>query len=178
MKRYPVFLMLALALFVCCFQSWNFAQEEAAQKPAPVQQRAVPTPRVGVKKAAQPRDTTAVTSLEKLERPSLVVQGAALVLMSTLPFMVMILSSFVKIVVVLSLLRNALGVQQAPPNQVINGIAFLLSIYVMFPTGVKMYDATKEMVQSRDVPKELVSADSAEYIIALAAKARERCGSF
>ena len=180
MRKYPVFLMCLIAFFICCFQSWGFTQEEAAQRSSPVQQRVVPTPRAGVKqKAAQQQgDVNPLTSLEGLERPSLVVQGAALVFMSMLPFLVMILSSFVKIVVVLSLLRNALGVQQAPPNQVINGIAFLLSIYVMFPTGVKMYDATKDMIRSRDVPKELVSADSAEYVIALASKAREPLREF
>src|SRR3546814_1325378 len=42
-------------------------------------------------------------------------------------------SSDLKIVVVLSLLRNALGLQQVPPNVVINGLAIVLSIYVMYP---------------------------------------------
>ena len=42
-------------------------------------------------------------------------------------------TSFTKIVVVVSLLRNALGLQQVPPNVVINGLAIILSIYVMNP---------------------------------------------
>ena len=117
-------------------------------------------------------------SLQGLERPSLVVQGGALVFMSLLPFIIMILTSFVKIVVVLSLLRSALGVQQAPPNQVINGVAFLLSLYVMFPTGVRMYDAAKELIESPDIPKELISADSAEFILAVASRAREPMRDF
>lgn len=167
-----------IALFAFCYQPLNYSQEPAVRRTAPVQQRVVPAPRAGEKPKAVPPDMNPLTTLEGLERPSLVVQAAALIFMSTLPFLMMILSSFVKIVVVLSLLRNALGVQQAPPNQVINGIAFLLSIYVMFPTGVKMYDATKDMVRSKDVPKELISADSAEYIIALAAKAREPLRDF
>jgi type III secretion protein R len=167
------------AFLICFFQPLCYAQEGAPQRTQPVQQRVTPAPRGGAKpRVEKTREVDPLTSLEGLERPSLVVQGAALVFMSLLPFLVMILSSFVKIVIVLSLLRNALGVQQAPPNQVINGIAFLLSIYVMFPTGVKMYDATKEMVRSKDVPKELVSADSAEYIIALASKAREPLRDF
>ena len=91
----------------------------AVQKPKARQQ-----PTVG-KSAKSPS-----ISLQGLERPSLVIQGGALVFMSLLPFFIMILTSFVKIVVVLSLLRSALGVQQAPPNQVINGVAFLLSMYV------------------------------------------------
>ena len=84
-----------------------------------------------------------MSNFSALSRPSLITQTVAIAFMSLMPFIVMILTSFVKIVVVLSLLRNALGVQQAPPNQVINGVAFLLSIYVMYPTGVKMYDAAQ-----------------------------------
>ncbi len=50
-----------------------------------------------------------------------------------LPFVAMVVSSYAKIVVVLSLLRNALGIQQIPPNMVLNGIAVLVSCYVMAP---------------------------------------------
>jgi type III secretion protein R len=49
------------------------------------------------------------------------------------PFVAVMVTSFTKIVVVLSLLRNALGLQQVPPNVVINGLAIVLSFYVMFP---------------------------------------------
>lgn len=128
-----------------------------------------------------PRDVDAINKvldLQGIQRPSLVIQGVALVFLSLLPFIVMILSSFVKIVVVLSLLRNALGVQQAPPNQVINGIAFLLSLYVMFPTGVKMYDAAQEVILSRTAPQEMFTADSAGYVVAVAAKAKEPLREF
>ena len=57
------------------------------------------------------------------------------VLLSLAPFAAVMLTSFTKIVVVLSLLRNALGVQQVPPNLVINGLAMVLTIYVMYPVG-------------------------------------------
>src|SRR3546814_6969764 len=49
------------------------------------------------------------------------------------PFVAVMVTSFTKIVVVLSLLRNALGLQQVPPNVVINCLAIVLSIYVMYP---------------------------------------------
>lgn len=49
------------------------------------------------------------------------------------PFVAVMVTSFTKIVVVLSLLRNALGLQQTPPNVVINGLALILSFYVMAP---------------------------------------------
>jgi type III secretion protein R len=148
-------------------------QPAAASQTAPPARQPPSQPSAG-KAAAKPP----LVSLEGLERPSLIIQGGALVFMSLLPFLIMILTSFVKIVVVLSLLRNALGVQQAPPNQVINGVAFLLSLYVMFPTGVRMYDAAKDLFTSPNVPKELLSAESAEFIIAVASKAREPLRDF
>src|SRR5579872_2589008 len=80
--------------------------------------------------------------------PSLVTKLAVLAGLSLLPFAIMLLTSFMKIVVVLSLLRNALGVQQTPPNQVLNGIALLISIYVMFPTGLKMYQAAETVIKT------------------------------
>ena len=57
------------------------------------------------------------------------------------PFVAVMVSSFTKIVVVLSLLRNALGLQQVPPNVVINGLAIVLSIYVMYPVILETHDA-------------------------------------
>ena len=117
-------------------------------------------------------------NLTGIERPSIITQTAALAFMSLMPFLVMILTSFVKIVVVLSLLRNALGVQQAPPNQVINGVAFLLSIYVMYPTGVKMYDAAQSVINRQNVPEMLMSPDTAQFVLEVAAAAREPLRDF
>lgn len=119
-----------------------------------------------------------ISNFSTLSRPSLITQTAAIAFMSLMPFIVMILTSFVKIVVVLSLLRNALGVQQAPPNQVINGVAFLLSIYVMYPTGVKMYDAAQSVINRQNVPETLMSTDSAQYVLEVAAAAREPLRDF
>src|SRR5215212_11739236 len=51
------------------------------------------------------------------------------------PFFAVMATSYVKLVVVLSLIRNALGVQQIPPNMVLNGIAVILTIYIMAPVG-------------------------------------------
>ena len=54
------------------------------------------------------------------------------------PFALIMLTSFVKISVVLSILRNALGTQQVPPNQVITGLALILTIFIMTPVAEKM----------------------------------------
>ena len=61
--------------------------------------------------------------------------------LSLAPFVLIMLTSFVKISVVLSILRNAIGAQQVPPNQVITGLAFVLSMFVMVPVATQMYNS-------------------------------------
>jgi type III secretion protein R len=60
------------------------------------------------------------------------------------PFVAVMVTSFTKIVVVLSLLRNALGLQQVPPNVVINGLAIILSIYIMYPVLLDSYGTIEQ----------------------------------
>jgi len=60
-----------------------------------------------------------------------------------IPFVAMMVTSYTKIVVVLGLLRNALGVQQVPPNMVLNGIAIIVSVYIMAPLGMEAFDKVK-----------------------------------
>ncbi len=59
------------------------------------------------------------------------------------PFVGVMVTSFTKIIVVLSLLRNALGLQQVPPNVVLNGMALVLTVYVMLPVGLDMAERAK-----------------------------------
>lgn len=65
------------------------------------------------------------------------------------PFVLIMVTSFVKISVVLSILRNALGTQQIPPTQVINGMAIILTIYIMYPVFLQMKDATASLFDQR-----------------------------
>jgi flagellar biosynthetic protein FliP len=57
----------------------------------------------------------------------------ALTLLSLLPAILLTCTSFTKILVVLGLTRNALGLQQTPPNQVLAGLALFLSLFIMTP---------------------------------------------
>jgi flagellar biosynthetic protein FliP len=61
-----------------------------------------------------------------------------LTLLSLAPALLVMLTSFTRIVIVLSLLRQALGLQQTPPNIVITGLAMFLSMIVMAPTWTKI----------------------------------------
>ena len=82
--------------------------------------------------------------------PALVL--VVIVALALAPFVAVMVTSFTKIVVVLSLLRNALGLQQVPPNVVINGLAIVLSIYVMYPVILETYDTVSAHQQGRPVP--------------------------
>ncbi len=115
--------------------------------------------------------------LSELPNPSFVSEAAAITALSLLPFAIMLLTSYIKIVIVLSLLRNALGVQQSPPNQVLNGIALLMTIYVMFPTGLAMYKAGETYINTQ-APQELFSPQSAEFIVGLMDKSKEPLRDF
>ncbi len=60
--------------------------------------------------------------------------------MSLAPAVLVMTTSFVRIIVVLGLLRQALGTQQAPPNQVITSIALFLTLLIMTPVWRQVYD--------------------------------------
>jgi type III secretion protein R len=86
------------------------------------------------------------------------------VILALAPFIAVMVTSFTKLVVVLSLLRNALGLQQVPPNVVLNGLALVLSVYVMYPVGTEMGarlqgisdigNNTQSMLRAADLAKE------------------------
>jgi len=60
-------------------------------------------------------------------------------LLGLLPVMVMMMTSFTRFVIVLSLLRSALGLQQGLPNRVITGVALILTLLVMRPIGDQIW---------------------------------------
>ncbi len=109
--------------------------------------------------------------------PTLVTKLAVLAGLSLLPFAIMLLTSFMKIVVVLSMFRQALGVQQTPPNQVLNGIGLLITMYVMFPTGLAMYTAAHEVIESSG-PVPVMSSASAFFVVNVVDKAKEPLRGF
>ena len=69
--------------------------------------------------------------------------------MSLLPFVAMIATSYLKIVIVMSLIRNALGIQSIPPNMVINALAMILTFYIMAPIMQESWQMLAETRQAR-----------------------------
>src|SRR5256714_9639734 len=61
-----------------------------------------------------------------------------LTVLSLVPAILMMVTSFVRITIVLSFVRNAIGAQQMPPNQVLLGLALFLSLFVMAPTWTRI----------------------------------------
>ncbi|NKI94048.1 type III secretion protein R [Rhizobacter sp. SG703] len=74
------------------------------------------------------------------------------VAMAFVPVMVVTMTCFLKLAIVLSILRNALGVQQIPPNMAIYGLALMLTVYVMAPVGTEIAGTLeKSKVSTSDV---------------------------
>jgi flagellar biosynthesis protein FliP len=63
----------------------------------------------------------------------------ALTVLSVAPAILLMVTSFTRIVIVLSLLRQAIGIQQLPPNQVVIGLSLFLTVFVMAPVGQEMH---------------------------------------
>jgi len=170
-------LLFSTRTMLCCLAMLSllsFVPEHLFSAPAPrstTSLQQTPTTPGEPQKAAPNSPAGIQAEFDNFKRPTLISQAAVLTLLSLLPFIVMILTSFLKIVIVLSLLRSALGVQQAPPNQIINGVAFMLSIFIMYPTTLKMYDAAQKEIVATKAPDSLVSAESSSYIINVAQQA-------
>jgi len=82
--------------------------------------------------------------------------------LSFLPAMLLLMTSFTRIVIVLSLVRQALGLQSSPPNQVIIGIALFLTFFVMSPTFDRLYvEAYQPYSEQRATLEEAVASGSA-----------------
>jgi type III secretion protein R len=71
-----------------------------------------------------------------------------LALLSLAPFIAVMVTSFAKLVVVFSLARNAMGLQQVPPNMVVNGLALVLSLYIMAPVATKISEVSHQQLSS------------------------------
>jgi type III secretion protein R len=85
-----------------------------------------------------------------------------IIVLGLVPFFAVLATSYTKIVIVLGLMRLALGTQQVPPNMVMNAMAIILTVFVMAPVGTQVSDiAQKELTGSKQRFDDLVSAAKA-----------------
>jgi flagellar biosynthetic protein FliP len=127
--------MLAAALALLLVGAFG-ARPAAAQTAPPITVADVPTPAVN---APTGNASTSINlDLGPSKDGSVPSQSIVIILLLTLlsvaPALLIMLTSFTRIVVVLSLTRNALGLQAIPPNQVVVGLALFLSLFLMTPT--------------------------------------------
>ena len=83
-----------------------------------------------------------------------------LTLLSFIPALLIAMTSFTRIIIVLSLLRQALGTQQMPPNQILIGLALVLTFFVMHPVGVRLHEQVLQpyLAQQLTTPEALQRA--------------------
>lgn len=74
--------------------------------------------------------------------------------LSLIPGMLMVLTSFTRIVIVLAILRQALGLQQSPPNRVLIGIALMLTLLIMRPVWQDIYQNAFKPYQAEEMTLE------------------------
>jgi flagellar biosynthesis protein FliP len=92
------------------------------------QEALIPALRFGLDRAAGPQEVAVTLQIVFL-----------LTILTLAPAILILLTSFTRIVVVLSFLRNALGTQAMPPNQILVGLALFLTLFVMTPTWEAVY---------------------------------------
>ncbi len=82
--------------------------------------------------------------------------------LSLLPAALMMMTSFVRILIVLGILRQALGTQSSPSNQVLIGLALFLSLFVMTPVFDNIYDNALEPYLNDQIPAQVAVQKAAK----------------
>jgi len=131
------FRLISILLVLAGISFTAAAGAEASSPPA--SRTAVETPsRVGSDDSSAAKPWRLAVNLEGAEKAGEVSVGVQIVVVMTLlslaPAMVMLMTSFTRIVVVLGFLRTAIGLPNAPANQIITGLALFLTLFIMGPT--------------------------------------------
>jgi flagellar biosynthetic protein FliP len=87
-----------------------------------------------------------------------------LTVLSLLPSILVMMTSFTRIIIVLSFLRNSMGTQQAPPNQILIGLALFLTFFIMTPTITTLNQEALQPFSAGEITME-AAADKASFII-------------
>jgi type III secretion protein R len=117
------------------------------------------------------QDSVPEAATESSNSAVLVIVIAALAMA---PFVLIMMTSYVKIAVVLSILRNAIGAPQVPPNHIITGIALILTIFIMAPVVEKMLSETGDVPQTEAI----FSEASVKVIVDSSIKSKEPLRAF
>ena len=84
--------------------------------------------------------------------------------LSLAPSILMMMTSFMRVMIVLSFVRMAMGTQNTPPNQVLVGLALFLTLFIMTPTFQKAYDdGIKPLMEERITEQEAIPKAAAPF---------------
>ena len=103
----------------------------------------LPSLRLGIASADSPTDVA--LSLQIL---------GLLTVLSLAPAILLMITSFTRIVIVLGFVQRAIGLQQSPPQQVVTGLALFLTLFTMYPTWNQVYENGLAPYLARDIPAE------------------------
>lgn len=103
----------------------------------------LPSLRLGIASADSPADVA--LSLQIL---------GLLTVLSLAPAILLMITSFTRIVIVLGFVQRAIGLQQSPPQQVVTGLALFLTLFTMYPTWNQVYENGLAPYLARDISAE------------------------
>ncbi len=89
---------------------------------------------------------------------------ALMTALTLLPSIILGMTSFTRIIIVLSILRQAMGTQQTPPNQVLVSVALFLSFYIMMPTFTNLYENVITPYTNGSLPAEQAMESGASIV--------------
>ncbi|WP_223375959.1 flagellar type III secretion system pore protein FliP [Schnuerera sp. xch1] len=87
-----------------------------------------------------------------------------LTILTLAPSILIMMTSFTRIIIVLSFIRNALGMQQTPPNQVIIGLALFLTFFIMAPIGAEINEEAIQPFLREEISQEQALDEAMEPI--------------
>jgi flagellar biosynthetic protein FliP len=125
MRRKRIFFLLVIAVLPILL----LAASAFAATPAPAPNISISGNGLNIGSSQNPKDVAA--SIQIL---------LGLTILSIAPSILIMMTSFTRIIIILSFLRNALGTQQMPPNQVLIGLALFLTLFIMAPVATKIND--------------------------------------
>jgi flagellar biosynthetic protein FliP len=111
MKKKLYIVILAIIILITFIKTSAFAEP-------------IPIPQIGIEIGEATSPTETIDNIRLL---------ALLTVLSIAPSILILMTSFTRIIVVFSFLRNALGTQQSPPNQILVGLALFLTFFIMRP---------------------------------------------
>jgi flagellar biosynthetic protein FliP len=118
MKNKLYIVILAIIILITFIKTSAFAEP-------------IPIPQIGIEIGEATSPTETIDNIRLL---------ALLTVLSIAPSILILMTSFTRIIVVFSFLRNALGTQQSPPNQILVGLALFLTFFIMRPIYADVMD--------------------------------------